>query len=237
MGPAAFIAILLVFVALAIYGAIAGRKARLQREIALQQLADQLAFTFDPTKDPSHDEHYRQFPIFRIGHSRSAYNTLLGQCQINDTPHRIKMGDYLYMVTSSNGKTTTTTTYRLSYLLIHLPYPMVPDLHIRAENFFDKIKATMGFDDIDFESSEFSKKFLVKSSDKRFAYDVISPAMMEFLMAGPKQAIDVQQGVICIITGNRRWKPEEFRSKLDWTAAFLDLWPDFVLEDLQTVSA
>ncbi|HED53682.1 MAG TPA: hypothetical protein ENJ00_05715 [Phycisphaerales bacterium] len=237
MGPGIIIVVVGIFIVLIVLGSIADRKARLAREEALGRLADRIAFSFDPFPDPSHDERYRRFPIFRLGHSRQAYNTLAGQYTINNTPHPVKMGDYLYKVTSSNGKTTTTTTYRLSYLLVHLPYPMIPDLFIRPENFFDKIGSALGFDDIDFESAEFSKKFLVKSSDKRFAYNVISPAMMEFLLASPRQTIDMRGGIICIVTGNRRWKPEEFPAKLEWTAKFIDLWPDFVLEDLRTVSA
>ena len=59
----------------------------------------------------------------------------------------------------------------------------LPDLFIRREGIFDSVKRAFGFDDIDFESAEFSKRFFVKSSDKRFAYDVIHPKMMEFLLA------------------------------------------------------
>src|SRR5690606_4766878 len=105
----------------------------------------------------------------------------------------------------------------------------VPDLMIRAENLFDKIGAAMGFDDIDFESAEFSRKFMVKSSDKRFAYDVITPRMMEFLMASPKRSIDQQRGLICITNGVRRWKAEEFLPNLAWVSEFVDLWPDHVV--------
>ena len=63
------------------------------------------------------------------------------------------------------------------------PFRNVPDLLIRPEGFFDKVAGAFGFDDIDFESEEFSRAFFVKSSDKRFAYDVLHPRMLELLMA------------------------------------------------------
>ena len=93
------------------------------------------------------------------------------------------MGDYHYQTTSSNGKQTTTHHHYFSYCLIELPYASLPDLRIRREGIFDSLAGAFGFDDIDFESAEFSKRFHVKSSDKRFAYDVVHPAMMEFLLA------------------------------------------------------
>lgn len=209
-----------------------GHKAEQERIAALTSLAGEQGWTFTTDSDSTHDNRYAQFSVFRQGHSRRAYNTITGTRVINDLPHPIQMGDYTYKVTRSNGKSRSTTTYRLSYLIIHLPYPGVPSLTIRREHIFDKIGAAMGFDDIDFESSEFSKKFMVKSSDKRFAYDVITPRMMEFLMDAPERSIDLDSGAICITLGTRRWKPHEFMPELSWISSFIDLWPDHVIRDL-----
>src|SRR5204862_1433100 len=103
-------------------------------------------------------------------------------------------GDFTYKETSGSGKDERTTTYEFSYLLIRLPYGNVPDLLIRPEGFFDKLAAMIGFSDINFESAEFSRRFLVKSSDKKFAYDVIDPRMMDFLLATRPFPIDLHQG-------------------------------------------
>ena len=230
-------AIVIVVLALIIVIGIAAHKAEKARQAALAQLAEERGWSLSTASDSSHSKQYKDFTVFNLGHTRRAYNTITGTHEINNSPHPIKMGDYSYKITSHNGKSTTTTTYRLSYLIIHLPYASVPDLFIRAENFMDKIGAAIGFDDIDFESAEFSKKFLVKSSDKRFAYDVITPQMMEFLMDSPKKSIDQKSGRICITLGTRRWKPEEFMPQLEWISSFLDLWPDHVVRDLKSGSA
>ncbi len=234
IGIAAFVAVILVII---VFASIAAYKAEKARIAALAAIAKERGWSFSTAPDRSHDEQYRDFSTFGTGHSRRAYNTIVGTHEINGDQHPIKMGDYLYKITTHNGKNSSTTTYRLSYLIIHLPYPAVPDLLIRAENFMDKIGAAMGFDDIDFESVEFSKKFLVKSSDKRFAYDVVTPQMMEFLMESPKKSIDQKAGRICITLGTRRWKPEEFIPQLDWISSFIDLWPDHVVRDLQERTA
>jgi hypothetical protein len=124
-------------------------------------------------------------------------------------------------------------TYRFSYLIWHTPFARVPDVLIRRENVLDKLAGAFGFDDIDFESAEFSRKFCVKSPDKRFAYDLISAQMMEFLLRGKPPTIDMERGRICIVDGTRRWKAEEFRGRLGWVREFMDLWPDHVTHDLE----
>ncbi len=199
------------------------------RREALANLAREIGFDFDPSSDSSHDEEYAHFEIFRRGHSRSAYNTLTGALTAGEQSFPAKTGDFTYKITTSNGKTTTTHTYRFSYLIVHLPWRGgVPDLLIRPEGMFDKIAGVFGFDDIDFESAEFSRKFCVKSPDKKFAYDVCHPRMMEFLMETKPPAIDIEQNRACMSDGRSRWEPQEFKAMLGWTQAFFENWPDHV---------
>ena len=65
-------------------------------------------------------------------------------------------------------------------------------------------KTKANFDDIDFESDEFSRKFYVQSSDRKFAYDVLHPRMMEFLLQTTPPMIDVEGGALCLSGGRRR---------------------------------
>ena len=138
------------------------------------------------------------------------------------------MGDFVYRITRSTGKGTSTRTYRFSYLIIHLPYRSVPDLLIRREGLFDKLAGVLGFDDIDFESAEFSRKFHVKGADKRFAYDVVHPRMMEFLMSSDVSGVDIENARCCHSDGTSRWEPHEFERRLGWVRRFFELWPDHV---------
>lgn len=230
--------IALAVVGLVIAAAVAERRASRLRQQALAQLAVELGLAFDTGRDTAHDERYSNFEIFRRGHSRAAYNTMSGEAEIAGRPHRLVMGDFTYKVTSSNGKTTTTTTYRFSYLILHLPLPIVPDLLIRPEHLFDKLGSALGFDDIDFESAEFSRRFFVKSPDKRFAYDVVTPAVMEYLLARKGAgAIDIEHGMLALSDGTRRWTAQEFRDRLGFVDGFLSLWPEHVRRDLQTRGA
>ena len=107
-----------------------------------------------------------------------------------------------------------------------------PTLLVRPEGLFDKLKGAIGFDDIDFESEEFSRKFYVQSSDKRFAYDVLHPRMMEFLLKEQPDALDLEGGALCVSDGSRLWEPDDFRARLDFVRRFCELWPRHLLVDL-----
>ncbi len=211
-----------------------GWLAEKKRREALAAVADGLGWRFDPSRDRDHDDEYAHFEIFRRGHSRAAYNTLEGVLELDDLRWPAKMGDFTYKVTHHSGKSTSTQTYRFSYLILQMPYTSVPDLLLRREGMFDKIAGVLGFDDIDFESAEFSRRFHVKSSDKRFAYDVVHPRMMEFLLAGDAPTVDIENRRCCLSDGNRRWEPEQFEQKLAWVRRFLDLWPDHVTTTLKS---
>lgn len=205
-----------------------------KRREELESLAAELGWSFEPAKDRSHDSEYAHFEIFRRGHSRAAHNTLTGSLTIAGRAHPAKMGDFTYKITTSSGKSTTTTTYRFSYLIIHLPFANVPDLLIRREGMFDKLAGAFGFDDIDFESVEFSRRFHVKSPDKRFAYDVCHPRMIEFLMKNQPPCIDIEHSRCCLSNGSSRWSSIEFRHHLDCMQQFLELWPEHLTVAFQT---
>ncbi|MCA9277504.1 MAG: hypothetical protein H6815_01800 [Phycisphaeraceae bacterium] len=234
--PPVVLLLFALFALIAIVAAVMGSKAANQRRDELIALAHQFGLSFYPGHDPDHDDHYSHFEIFRRGHSRSAYNTIAGMLEEHDSPFStamyVRMGDFQYKVTTNNGKTTTTTTYRFSYLIVHIPFAHCPNLLIRREGVFDWIKGALGFNDIDFESAEFSKRFYVSSSDRKFAYDVITPLMMEFLMSHDAPTVDIERARVCISNGRTRWQPAEFGQRLDWLFRFLDLWPEHVRVEL-----
>jgi len=215
--------------------AIVGWRMEKKRQEALAALAQQLSLRFDPGVDHGHDDEYAQFEIFRRGNSRVARNTLTGTIELFDQPCRLVAGDFRYKTTSGTGKNRRTTTHRFSYLIVHPPW-RTPPLLIRPEGFFDKVKGAFGFDDIDFESAEFSRRFCVKSPDKRFAYDVVDPRMIEFLLAGNPPAIDIEYGRCCLSDGRRRWEPQQFEANLAWIGQFFDRWPQHVLASLESAS-
>ncbi len=224
------------------------KSAQAAKERARIRLADmgafatQMGLSFTTAKDTLHDEQYDHFEIFRQGFDRYAYNTISGPLNLNQTPVHCNMGDFhyktreTYTTTDSKGRTTTRTRivpHHFSYFIVELPYHGVPDVLIRREGFFDKIAAAFGKEDIDFESSEFSRKYYVKSDDRKFAYDILHPRMIEFLLESKPGLVDMENSRICLTGGYACWDAPRFESSLEWATSFLEHWPEFVIEDLQ----
>jgi hypothetical protein len=107
------------------------------------------------------------------------------------------------------------------------------DLVIRREHIGDKVLGAIGFDDIDFESEEFSRRFHVQCGDKRLAYAVVHPRMMEFLLHADPPKIDITDGeCLLYVSDRRRWKPDQFRRHLAWARQFFELWPEHLRREL-----
>jgi len=224
--------VFLAFAALAIVGGYFAYQAQQQRIAELSQFAASRGWQFDVSKDHSHDARYDQFSLFVQGRNRYAYNTIRGAMAVGEQLWPVQLGDYHFTTQQSNGKTTRTVSHTLSYLVLETPHLGLPELFIRREGFFDKIVSVLGFDDIDFESAEFSDRFIVKSSDKRFAYDVIHPRMIEFLLDGNPPTIDLQRGECCLSRSESCWAPAEFEETLAWATAFFERWPRHVTSPL-----
>ena len=115
---------------------------------------------------------------FDEGHSRKAVNVL--EREVGG--RRAVVFDYSYKVTTSNGKTTTTTTYEFSIYAQQLPAAL-PDMTIEPEGLWDKAVKLFGAQDVELESVEFNDRYRVKADDPKVAYDVLNPRTMEALLA------------------------------------------------------
>lgn len=167
-----------------------GHRRERQRVEALARFAAERRWRFAPAREHGLEAVFPKVPLFSQGHSRYASNVLRGDF----SGHFVEVFDYHYAVTTSNGKTTTTHHYYFSCYVLRLPVPF-PWLNVGPEGFLSKVAQAFGYDDIDFESAEFSRKYCVRSGSKKFAYGVLHPGMMEHLL--------VQPGLYFSISGGR----------------------------------
>jgi hypothetical protein len=225
MLPVLIFIVAAVLVAMAAYAA---HKQQKRRTEELRTFALERGWQFTPTAlGPGDLTFMSPFGTFERGHARIAYNTMRGSIVIGERSWPVLTGDYQYKTTSGTGKNKRTTTHRLSYLIVETPYLGAPELFIRREHFLDRFAGFMGFDDIDFESNEFSERFHVKSADKRFAFAVIQPRMMEFLLAGETPAVEFRRGY-CLFERRGSWTAAEFAGTIDWAFEFFSRWPEHV---------
>lgn len=161
--------------------------------------------------------------FLKKGHSRYAYNVMRGVC----SGREIHAFDYHYAITTSNGKSSSTHHYYFSCVAVALDRTY-PQLTVLKECFGSKIAQFFGHDDIDFESKQFSDAYCVRSPDKRFAYDVINPAMMEHLMSRPGLFFEIT-GKNLIIAHHELIEPQDLPSLISRATKTRDLIPEHVM--------
>ena len=206
------------FLAIVIVAVVAGIMSARKRREAMVSLAAKLGLRFDPAKDRHLAKRYKFLNKLRRGSNRYAYNVLSGSYQ----GHEITVFDYHY----KTGSGKNTHHHRFSFFILHLGATF-PELVIGPEGVFSKIAQAVGYDDIDFESHEFSRKFCVRSADKKFAYDVCNARMIEYLLSNRDFGIEIDSNVLAI-SFNRRLAPDVIEPNLNRLVTVRSLMPDYL---------
>jgi hypothetical protein len=219
-------------IALIIVGAVVSAKKERERTEQLAVFARSIGLTFDPAQSSAIASRFAHFELFRRGDTRRGWNTMHGPFQLGEIEGHVTAGDYRYTVESGSGKSRSRTTYRVSYLIVRPDLPLRATLSFRSEHVFDKLAGAIGFDDIDFESAEFSRRFHVKCDDRKFAYDLFDPRMMEWMLKDPPPSLQLAAGEILIHVSSRRWDISDFEHHLAWTREFFGKWPAHLVRRL-----
>jgi hypothetical protein len=193
------IVIFVLFGALMVALAILGARAARKRRASFTVLAQRLGLSFSPEEDTVMARRFGFLDKLAQGSNRYAFNILSG----NFRGHSICAFDYHYETHSTDSKGHRQTHHHYFSCLILLMERQFPELTIAREGLFSKIAQGLGYDDIDFESHEFSRTFCVRSKDKKFAYDFCHALMMEYLLQNQDLAIEVEGQVLAIAFGGR----------------------------------
>jgi hypothetical protein len=213
--------VVLVIIAIIIWGAYASAKRRKQ----LLAWAEAHVLSFSEARGNAMESTYPQFTCLHQGSNRYSYNHLTGKWKEHDF-----LGfDYHYETYSYDSKGRRQTNHHyFSTVILTSPIPLQP-LFIRPEGIFDKVTEFFGADDIDFESTEFSKKFFVKAPDKKWAFDVIQQRTMQFLLDSPR--FNLQLGYKEIMAyHNSTFSAEQFEQAADVICGILERLPDYVVQ-------
>ena len=214
MGPLIIVGFIAVVVALGILGYISARK----RREAMATVAAKLSLRFAPGKNRGMARRYRFLDKLRRGSNRYAFNILSGSYK----GHDLILFDYHY----KTGSGKNTHHHYISFFILHLTVSF-PELIIGPEGVFSKIAQAIGYDDIDFESHEFSRKFCVRSRNKKFAYDVCNARMIEYLLSNSDLSIEIE-GDSLAISFSRRLSPEDIEPNLNRLITVRSLMPEYL---------
>jgi hypothetical protein len=231
-----FFGFIILIVALGVLMHVLGERHERKRTEALARRAHERRETFHPEKNPALPNRFAHFEIFSRGFDRYGHNATDFHLKINHLQVAGLCGDLHYKQREGSGKNRRTVTYRRSFIVLEPPYAIPHTLNCRREGLLDKLAGAFGYDDIDFESAEFSQRFHIKSSEKRFAYDLFDPRMIQFMMSEPPPELTIAGGQLLLLSGTIRWKPEEFDAMIDWAARFFAQWPQHLVRQLQATT-
>jgi len=183
------------FIALAAAVIVFGILKARQRRDAMARLAADLGFEYYADDPWGLAERYAMFDLFGRGHSRKASNVLCGELD----GRAVVAFDYKY--TTGSGKNQSTHHYQ--GVVLGLPI-VAAGLRMRGETAFDRLASWVGWDDIDFESDEFSRRYHVRSEDRRFAYDIFHARLIEHLLAcGDVPDLEMKGNLMILYDGQR----------------------------------
>lgn len=216
MGP-----LLAILVAAAVIAGIwYGYRAAQKRREELFLFATELGTAFDPLPYGIHDQ-FSAFKPFGQGHSQESSNLISGQVEGIDW----QIFDYKYV--TGSGKNQATHHYQI--IAAGLPVSL-PALEIRPEGWLDKVAGLVGFEDINFESEAFSRRYHVKCDDRKVAYDVIHPRMIEYLLG--VDAVHWQiRGTRLLLIFSGKCSVERLKGAMERVRGFISLIPGYVRED------
>jgi hypothetical protein len=180
-----------VMVVAAIVAAIRQKRTVEARSLELQMLAGRLKFDdFNPNRNEAFAGGWGFLNRLAQGTERYAFNILRGMYH----EQALFVFDYHYQTGSGKNKEEHNCTFLM--LVFKESFPQVS---IGPESLRAKIAAAFGVgNEIKFESAVFSRKFCVRSPDKKFAYDVCNPQMIECLLANPGLQIEIQGPVLLL---------------------------------------
>ena len=215
------------FIVLVIGLMVWGVYASAQRRKELMLWAQSKGLRYRRDRDHTMQKRFPKFDCLRHGSGRYAYSVMEGDW----SERKLLAFDYHYETHSTDSKGHRRTSHHhFSAVILSSELPLKP-LFIRPEGFFDKITEFVGFDDIDFESVEFSRKFYVKAENRRWAYDIIHARTMEFLLDRPQFTIQFDRNHV-IASRSARFGTRDFESAIKTVCGVLERMPNYLVKQL-----
>ncbi|MDD4871130.1 MAG: hypothetical protein PHR77_11280 [Kiritimatiellae bacterium] len=194
-----------------------------KRREALRALAAKLGLSFNESKNYDLATQYSFLNKLSQGYNRYLFNTFSGVYR----GEQVLISDYHYETYSTDSKGHRQTHHHyFSMFTLQLPATF-PELTVTREGFLSKIAQALGYDDIDFESHEFSRNFCVRSRDKKFAYDICNARMIEYLLKNQDLSIEIEHNILALVFESKTVM-EQIEMNLNRLLEIRSLMPDYL---------
>ncbi len=201
-------------------------KAEQKRQAAFREWAAQHGWRYSPQRDRGIRDRFSFLDRLRQGSNRYAFHVLRGEWK----GFEAVAFSYHYETYSTDSKGNRQTHHHHFGVATIRIEKSFSEVRIHPESFFHRIGQALGVQDIDFESIEFSKAFVVKAEDKKLAYDFCHTGMMEYLLERRSTALELD-GEWLAVYDRHKLEPHEIESYLDALVETRALMPGYLFRD------
>ncbi|MGA3283494.1 MAG: hypothetical protein ABSD57_03415 [Verrucomicrobiota bacterium] len=188
-----------------------------------KELATRLGLRFDPAQNYVLADDYGFLHHLAQGENRYAFNVLSGRHRQNE----VLAFDYHYEIPAkgSNREASSSHCYLTTAIVLMPAY--FPELRIAPEGLLSKIAEAFGEEDIHFESAEFTRAFRVWSKDKRFAYDICNPQVIDYLLENRDLNIQIQNCTLALVS-DTQWPAKQVENNLERLSEIRSRLPEYL---------
>ena len=202
--PFLFIALIIIMIAgIAIWNHLAEKKRRAEIDASAQNMG----LSYVPEDNGTLRDQLSQFRLFDKGRNRTFSNIISG----DSGDVAITIFDYKFVTGSGKNK----TTYHQSVIVLQSPNLSCPDFSMRPQGILDWFGSALGLQDIDFESHpEFSKMFVLQSSDEEAIRAFLSPEFLTLMESKKGYSVEADQQTLMFYRARKRLQPGEIKDGL-----------------------
>ena len=200
------------------------------RSAALVKEARELGLSFDAYQGDFLARKYRfldQFSVASGVSKDSCINVITGEFE----GHPVTLFDYYYVTKESSTWWWAPSWEQhcyFSFIILDMESDF-PELTIAKEGFLSKIAQAVGYRDIDFESHAFSQRYVVRSRDRKFAYDFCNAKMIDYLLDQPILNIELQKEALALVFEDQH-ELGRTRSHLRRVSKMRSLMPNYLFD-------
>ena len=201
-----FVAVIIIVLVLTSVFAYLEWQQNKERQKAYQTWAHSYNWDYNPNHDRETYRRYSHFRQLQKGSNRYAFDVLEG------TWNRYPFLSFNFRYSTNSNKNTNIHYFGVVMIQIE---QYVPELVIRPKNFFEQVENVLGFKDKNFESVEFSERFIVRCTDEYFAYDFCHQRMMKYLLSIPDIGLELNENKLILINYQGRMNPHKVEESLN----------------------
>jgi hypothetical protein len=199
------------------------RRRALSRAAVIQRWAAARGWVYSANEE--HWAHRWPDPPFDVDAYKVVANVVKGPYG----PYSAVAFDYTFVGSQGTSSAQRRVTRNFGVAALAMPVAL-PWVHIMPEGLWDRAAKLLGGQDIEVESEEFNRAFRVRTTDPRFAYDLLNPRTIEALIAYAPLDLRVS-GTDIVVLGPGAIDIEALEWWLGLLAGVLERLPTYVWTD------